>query len=109
MKTIPTLVVLICLCGLGFGQSTETVLHSFGGYPGDGRYPWGTVLVDPVGRIYGVTNEGGAYCQNLGGCGVIYRLSPSQSGTWTESILYSFCTTEDPNTLLRTALTQRVA
>jgi uncharacterized repeat protein (TIGR03803 family) len=81
---------LFCLCDFSLGQSTETVLYSFGAYPTDGSFPQGGLLFDSVGNIYGTTNGGGEYCQNDGGCGAVYELSPSPGG-WTETILYSFC------------------
>jgi uncharacterized repeat protein (TIGR03803 family) len=39
------------------------------------------------GNFYGTTSEGGAYCTGTGGCGTIFRITPS--GTLTS--LYSFC------------------
>jgi uncharacterized repeat protein (TIGR03803 family) len=68
-----------------------TTLHNF--LPGgtDGDYPLAGVVLDSAGNLYGNTQFGGnpqgCYQQ---GCGVIYELSPSSSGTWTETILYVF-------------------
>jgi uncharacterized repeat protein (TIGR03803 family) len=96
MKLIfSALVILFCLSGLVSGQSTETVLYSFGAYPTDGAYPSGGLLFDSAGNIYGVTEGGGEYCENDGGCGTIYELSPANGGGWTETILYNFCATEN--------------
>lgn len=64
---------------------TETVLHSFSGAP-DGQYPYGGVVIDSAGNLYGGTTSGGAAgCD----CGVIYKLTNS-GGHWTESVVYSF-------------------
>jgi uncharacterized repeat protein (TIGR03803 family) len=67
---------------------TETVLHSFTALP-DGSTPGaGDLTFDQMGNIYGTTTGGGLnLC--LGGCGVVFKLSPSH-GTWTETIAYSF-------------------
>jgi uncharacterized repeat protein (TIGR03803 family) len=81
------------LCAAAAAQSTETVLYSFGAYPNDGAFPDGGLLVDQSGNIYGVTNGGGAYCENDGGCGTVYELSPALGGGWTETVLHNFCST----------------
>jgi uncharacterized repeat protein (TIGR03803 family) len=66
---------------------SETLLHSFAGYPSDGAYPWyAGLLMDSKGNLYGVTEEGGGTkCEGFG-CGVVYRLG--KTGTMT--VLYSF-------------------
>ena len=43
---------------------TESVLHSFGSFAGDGRSPGGNLIQASDGNLYGVTDQGGAY--NLG-------------------------------------------
>jgi uncharacterized repeat protein (TIGR03803 family) len=53
----------------------------------DGARPWGDVLADPAGNLFGTT-LGGGYDFN----GVLYELSPgSGGGAWTETILHRFC------------------
>ena len=93
---IADLLILAHLCGLSVAQSTEAVLYNFGAYPGDGMNPNGGLVADQAGNLYGVTSGGGAHCQSQGGCGTVYELSPASGGNWTETILYSFCPTEDP-------------
>lgn len=88
---------LLFICGLASGQATETVLYNFGSFIGDARLPSGKLLFDSGGNIYGVTNMGGAHCISNYGCGTVYRLSPRRSGEWSETILYSFCSTGDPS------------
>jgi hypothetical protein len=58
MKVLLTSVVLVCLCGLAFAQSTYSVLYNFGAYPGDGMSPSGGLLTDAAGNFYGVTGGG---------------------------------------------------
>lgn len=49
----------------------ETVLYSFDGYTNDGVYPWGGLLLDSSGNLYGVTSQGGA-----SGYGTVFELTP---------------------------------
>lgn len=69
-----------------------SVIYNFGAAYTDGEGPQAQLVVDSAGNLYGSTISGGntgGYCNNLS-CGVIYELSPSGSGTWTEKVLYSF-------------------
>jgi uncharacterized repeat protein (TIGR03803 family) len=79
------------------GSWTETVLHVFqGNTNNDGASPFGGLVIDSAGNLYGTTAYGGAgNCVVLGvftGCGTVFELSPPQQkgGVWTETILYSF-------------------
>jgi uncharacterized repeat protein (TIGR03803 family) len=68
-------------------SGTETILHSFTGVSGDGFFPYGTLVRDKRGNLYGVTNYGGdASCLGGSGCGVVFKLDSSN----VETILYSF-------------------
>ena len=51
---------------------------------GDGEFPWGGVIFDNTGNLYGVMTNGGPY-----GNGAVYELAPSGSG-WTESTIHGF-------------------
>jgi hypothetical protein len=82
------------------GVWTQTDLHNFTGKPlGRGFAPYGGVIRDSAGNLYGTTVFGG----NLGstcalghgypaGCGTVFQLKPPsvQGGTWTEVVLYRF-------------------
>jgi uncharacterized repeat protein (TIGR03803 family) len=72
----------------GHGPWTETVLHTFcmDGPCSDGKQPEAGLIFDSHGNLYGTTLEGGAH-----GAGAVFELSPAGGGTWTESVLYSFC------------------
>ena len=86
------LVVLTSIAGLaskGYARATEKTLYTFngkanGGYPGD-------LVSDSLGNLYGMTQTGGnrATCNGLG-CGIVFELSPTVAGKWTETILYEF-------------------
>ena len=68
---------------------TETVLYRFSG-GSDGRVPYGRVVFDRAGNLYGTTNLGGVgICREGVGCGVVFKLTRSGSG-WVETVLYSF-------------------
>jgi hypothetical protein len=82
----------------------ETVLHSFAGGASDGMDPSAGLIADSKGNLYGTTAfGGGSGCSASGsgaepgsppliGCGVVFELTPTISGGWTESVLYHFCT-----------------
>ncbi len=63
------------------GSWSETVLHSFGGL--DGYGPHREVIFDAAGNLYGTAYQGGA-----NDCGVVFKLSPTQSG-WVETVIYN--------------------
>jgi len=65
------------------GNWTESILHAFF-QTGDAMQPWGGVIFDQGGNLYGTTNGGGANRD-----GVVYQLIHSGS-SWTENILYNF-------------------
>lgn len=74
------------------GGWTERVLHIFG-QGEDGQSPFSNLIFDAAGNLYGTTSYGGSgECHDtIGkGCGVVFELSPSGDGNWTEKILYSF-------------------
>jgi uncharacterized repeat protein (TIGR03803 family) len=70
------------------GTWTETVLHSFMGT--DGRNPYGGLISDASGNLYGTTQYGGASA----GYGVVFKLAPNVDGTWTETVLHNFMGTD---------------
>jgi uncharacterized repeat protein (TIGR03803 family) len=84
-----------CNCGTVFeltpnsgGGWTETVLHAFAG-GADGATPYGGVILDTAGNLYGVTYQGGTGSCEGTGCGTVFELSYSGS-TWTATVIYTF-------------------
>jgi uncharacterized repeat protein (TIGR03803 family) len=67
------------------GGYTASVLHAFDGTTADGGEPTGGLVMDAAGDLYGTTRIGGA-----NQAGVVFELSPSAGGGYTETILYSF-------------------
>ena len=75
----------------GFGERDLKILYAFRGQP-DGSFPYGALLFDQSGNIYGTTYYGGA-----DGIGSVYKLSPQPVGEWAEDVLYSFQQGTDGN------------
>lgn len=61
-------------------DGTETILHNFSGSAGDGAEPYGGVVLDQSGDLYGAASRGG------NGYGTLFKLTPAG----TETRLYSF-------------------
>jgi len=68
----------------GGGEWDFKTIYSFRGQP-DGSFPYGALLFDASGNIYGTTYYGGA--NNIG---AVYKLSRRPIGEWNENVLYSF-------------------
>jgi uncharacterized repeat protein (TIGR03803 family) len=73
------------------GGWVESDLLSFDG--NDGSTPYGSLTIDSAGNLYGTTQYGGpgpcwGYIRL--GCGVVFELTPSSAGGWTEKVLYIF-------------------
>ncbi len=80
---VPLIFALLTILSPFPATAQERVLHSFDGY--DGNLPIGNVVFDAAGNLYGVTAQGGQY-----GYGTVFKLTPGQDGTWTESVLFTF-------------------
>jgi uncharacterized repeat protein (TIGR03803 family) len=63
---------------------TFTILYSFTGYPENGVSPFGGLVIDPAGNLYGVTQSGGSPPPSDGG--TVFKLDSSGM----ESVLHSF-------------------
>jgi uncharacterized repeat protein (TIGR03803 family) len=68
---------------------TETVLHSFGSAT-DGALPYGSLIFDASGNLYGTTAGGGTGSCSGYGCGTVFELSPNSDGSWSETVLHNF-------------------
>ena len=66
------------------GGWTESVLYSFSTSDGGGYFPYGGVVLDSAGNVYGTTDAGGAF-----GLGVLFELTQSGS-SWTETTRHNF-------------------
>jgi uncharacterized repeat protein (TIGR03803 family) len=59
------------------------VLLNFDGT--DGQYPYGALIFDAAGNLYGTTSYGGTYDY-----GTVFELTPAAGGGWTETVLHNF-------------------
>ncbi len=69
------------------GTYSEKVLYSFAISP-DGSAPYGSLIMDSSGNLYGATWAGGGYNR-----GTVFELINS-SGSYSEKVLYSFKTSD---------------
>ncbi len=83
-EILAVLTLAVMLAAPAVAVSKYRVLHEFKGK--DGEYPYGDLIFDTTGNLYGTTYFGGA---NNGG--TVFKLIPHVDGSWTESVLYSFC------------------
>jgi uncharacterized repeat protein (TIGR03803 family) len=74
------------------GEWPETILYSFTDGD-DGASPFGRVILDHNGNIYGTTTLGGILSAKYpGGGGTVFGLTPPSApgGNWTETTLHAF-------------------
>jgi len=67
------------------GDWAEQILHSFNMNGADGVHPYGGLIFDPSGNLYGTTADGGVYND-----GTVFGLSVKAGGGWSEKILHHF-------------------
>jgi uncharacterized repeat protein (TIGR03803 family) len=72
------------------GGWTEHLLHRFS-RGGDGANPAAGLILDASGHLYGTTEFGGDLggCGG-GGCGLVFELTYTSNGQWTEHVLHAF-------------------
>lgn len=71
------------------GGWREKILHSFDFNYEDGFYPTAGLIFDLAGNLYGTTRSGGrSICET--GCGTVFELTLTASGSWKERILHTF-------------------
>jgi uncharacterized repeat protein (TIGR03803 family) len=84
------------------GRLTETIVDEFTGCTAtecpDGLYPFGGLVFDAAGNLYGTTEYGGAAGQVCNPpdsdvhvrCGIVFKLAPGAHSTWDHSIGHRF-------------------
>jgi uncharacterized repeat protein (TIGR03803 family) len=81
------------------GAYSERLLYVFQGVPAVGIPDVGGIgplVFDSAGNLYGASG-GGLYDTAVYGCGTVFELSQSASGTWTKKTIYAFACTPDGN------------
>jgi len=73
------------------GKWSATVLHSFENDGRGGGGPYGTVVFDAAGDLYGTTSGGGTHFR-----GVVFELTHA-AGRWDEKVLHDFCSRQNCN------------
>jgi uncharacterized repeat protein (TIGR03803 family) len=68
----------------GDGSWSFSVIHAFSGGK-DGATPFGPLVFDAAGNLFGTTGAGGLY-----NGGIAFELSPTSSGKWKETLLHTF-------------------
>jgi uncharacterized repeat protein (TIGR03803 family) len=84
-----TLALTIAVGVAGQAQTfTQSILHNFGSSSTDGGYPFGGLVMDTAGNLYGTNWSGGGSlnCSPYSGCGTVFKLD----GGGNESILHVF-------------------
>src|SRR5271166_4462116 len=81
MAALAILTVALLAAGTRAVAQQENVLHNFDSNGTDGAYPYGTLIFDAAGNLYGTTYAGGA-----NGLGILFELVPGGS----EQVLYTF-------------------
>jgi uncharacterized repeat protein (TIGR03803 family) len=85
-STTPALAICLAILMLAGNSLAETVLHAFRSGGGDGLAPYGRLISDAEGNLYGTTAFGGT-----SGTGIVFELTKSQApAAWNETILYNF-------------------
>jgi outer membrane protein assembly factor BamB len=85
--------IVLKLTPTSSGLWKETILHTFQGSPSDGATPDSTLVLDSAGNLYGTTLQGGLVTKNpecSPGCGLVFKLTPTASGPWKETIIHRF-------------------
>jgi uncharacterized repeat protein (TIGR03803 family) len=74
------------------GGWNYSVIHNFKSFVGDSTSPYGGLILDNSGNLYGTATSGGATT-----LGTVYELSPAANDSWVETILYNFGYNDDAN------------
>ncbi|MGA7633212.1 MAG: choice-of-anchor tandem repeat GloVer-containing protein [Terriglobales bacterium] len=79
-----------CVCGTVFkltpkssGGWKKTILHVFAFGDNEGQNPYGTLVFDKGGNLYGTTYGGGNY-------GTVFQLAPVEMGVWRFKLIHVF-------------------
>jgi len=79
-------ILLLTLANGAWAAGTLKVMQSFGtGNYREGNDLYAGLILDSQGNLYGAAESGGTR-----GAGVVYELSPTTAGGWTETVLYNF-------------------
>jgi uncharacterized repeat protein (TIGR03803 family) len=80
--------VVAALAPISSAESKESVLHTFT-FHADGGFPFAGLTSDAKGNLYGVSDFGGDLNEGIC-CGVVFQLTPDNSGGWAFKVIYTF-------------------
>jgi uncharacterized repeat protein (TIGR03803 family) len=85
--------------------TSESILWNFGN-GNDGADPFGGLIADKNGNLYGTTYIGGTHFSASDNGGIVFELTPPSTtgGDWTESVLWNFGDGNDGNSAVGTLL-----
>jgi uncharacterized repeat protein (TIGR03803 family) len=87
-RTVAALSLAMFLSGILASAATYSTIFRFSGVNGlQSRFG---LVADSQGNFYGVTSSGGSNACLPKGCGVVFELSPTTGGGWTERVIYAF-------------------
>src|SRR5689334_3848380 len=92
VRASSSLLVVLVFALMASAEWKEKVIYNFQGGT-DGTRPVGGMVFDKAGKLYGVTDGGGATgCLPADACGTVFQLKPpgKQGDPWSETILYVF-------------------
>jgi uncharacterized repeat protein (TIGR03803 family) len=92
LVTLAVTAVIAGNSGNAFAASpAESILYTFQ-TGGDGEAPYGGLVADHHGNLYGTTFNGGDF-----GLGTVFKMTPpkKEHGSWTETVIYSFGATDE--------------
>lgn len=69
------------------GKWRESIIHNFA-YGNDGINPYGELIIDTAGNLYGTTWQ--SLFGSTGGAGIVFKLTRTSSATWSETVLFNF-------------------
>ncbi|MGO9086045.1 MAG: choice-of-anchor tandem repeat GloVer-containing protein [Terriglobales bacterium] len=80
------------------GPWTESIVYTFT-EGADGGRPYGGLVFDASGNLYGYSTTSQASVSSPECCGVVWKLAPNANRPWTETTLYTFTGGTDGGTL----------
>jgi len=78
------IVVTLMMGPSAWAAGKYKTLHTF--QPSDGSQPSADLIFDAEGNLYGTAAGGGPNAS-----GTVFKLAPNPDGSWTQSVLYGFC------------------
>jgi uncharacterized repeat protein (TIGR03803 family) len=90
-RGIVVILIVMLSVGVVYAARREGVLYSFNSPRVSSTSPVASLIFDAEGNLYGTAAYGGVNaCSESVNCGIVFELTPSGTGGWTESVLHTF-------------------